>query len=137
MGVSSTCYKCQMSVLPTKINPPKYRGQRRTNNRHSCEADDCHGSHGTDQNQHGGGQGHRECAHPESREMNRKKKVMFPSNEHASSGSTVDTFLPQDDMEREFEIMSLIAEEEADEKDYSNEVVETHNGDGYGGEAQV
>ncbi len=37
--------------------------------------------------------------------------VVHPSEVHSSSGSTVDTFLDQEDIDRKFELMDLIKEE--------------------------
>ena len=38
------------------------------------------------------------CVHPQTRRRNRLPVVVTPSNVHDSSGSTVDTFLPQDEL---------------------------------------
>jgi Uncharacterised protein UPF0515 len=60
------------------------------------------------------------CVHPISRRNSGKPIVVVPSEEHDSTGSTVDTFLPQGDHNREFEIIPLQSIPEHNDSD-SNE----------------
>ncbi|XP_072051419.1 shiftless antiviral inhibitor of ribosomal frameshifting protein homolog [Amphiura filiformis] len=84
----SRCFKCSAVVTPSEVKPPDKRGQRKSRRQHQCNAPDCHHGHGAVNN----GVWNQQCAHPKSR---RGKEVLMPSVRHVSTGSTVDTFLPQ------------------------------------------
>ena len=47
------------------------------------------------------------CVHPGSRRMRGLPIVVVPGDHHDSTGSTVDTFLPQGDLTGEFEMVPL------------------------------
>ena len=50
------------------------------------------------------------CVHPQTRQRLRLRKVVTPSHVHDSTGSTVDTFLPQDDFTRDrFNVLDDVA----------------------------
>lgn len=115
MGTTaSECYRsrggCGTMVYPTRINPPDRRHQRKSRAQHSCNAPDCmhfydSGAYAGPTNGAGAAQGNRSgyrrknqentahCAHPKSHE----KKVLCASSRHVSTGSTVATYLTQDD----------------------------------------
>jgi len=107
MGHYSTCNRCKMHVFPSRILPPNERSNepRRRQNVHSCEC--CEAGNGI-------------CAHPQARRRE-GFRVLHPSNVHASSGSTVNTFLPQEDLlnpiEDVYDRISQIPEENEDEED--------------------
>ncbi|XP_013407023.1 repressor of yield of DENV protein homolog [Lingula anatina] len=87
MGTTSPCYRCGAMVTPTCILPPlRYSPGggpgRRGGNRHSCSC--CMNG--------------RPCCHPQVRRRFGLPRVVYSSNVHVSSGSTVATFLPQDDL---------------------------------------
>ncbi|XP_041374877.1 shiftless antiviral inhibitor of ribosomal frameshifting protein-like [Gigantopelta aegis] len=113
MGVASNCYRCNVKCPPKRILPPTKRTKPRSNAQHSCDAPDCF-SHRLAMMGPGGlnrGRGARwtgvqspyalrgqiRCCHPRSlRESG--KRVLYPSQRHHSTGSTVRTFLTQDDL---------------------------------------
>ncbi|XP_048846676.1 shiftless antiviral inhibitor of ribosomal frameshifting protein homolog isoform X1 [Brienomyrus brachyistius] len=108
MDLGSPCYTCRSLVTPTRILPPGRRlvglGFRRAN-QHSCLAEDCYNR----QEPHVPGT---ECVHPRSRMMNRKPRIVNPSEVHISSGSTVNTCLSQGSLMDLYEILLEDIQEE-------------------------
>ncbi|KAL3888722.1 hypothetical protein ACJMK2_001085 [Sinanodonta woodiana] len=88
----SPCYNCWNVCTPVEVVPPFKRRRRRTRNKHSCTASNCC-NRTPDANRSGAQINF--CVHPLSTE----KRVLHPSQQHVSTGSTVDTFLDQDDLE--------------------------------------
>ncbi|XP_056021540.1 shiftless antiviral inhibitor of ribosomal frameshifting protein homolog isoform X3 [Ostrea edulis] len=85
---NNPCYKCGNIVQPDKIFPPTMRRNgERGRHTHSCFAHNCF-------NRAQGEILPGICVHPRSL----PRKVVTPCNPHISSGSTVDTFLTQDDL---------------------------------------
>ncbi|XP_013407020.1 repressor of yield of DENV protein [Lingula anatina] len=83
MGTASPCYHCGAMVTTTSILPPIRGGPgQRGGNRHSCSFCIAGGP----------------CCHPQVRRRFGLPRVVYSSNVHVSSGSTVATFLPQDDL---------------------------------------
>lgn len=128
MWLKSPCYQCLTEVAPTRICPPTQRDDRRSRNTHQCAAPDCVGhSH----HPMVGQVGHRphyirgddgqllplSCVHPRSRRQNSLPIVVVKSHEHDSTGSTVNTFLPQDDLTAAYQTIPLptVAEELSDD----------------------
>lgn len=123
--VPSPCFNCGASVLPYCIQPPSKTqpGRQRQKHTHQCSAPNCPGQNG----------GRRApmpmlnaeglpmtCVHPSTRRLEGKPLVIVPSDDHNSSGSTVDTFLPQEDLGRTYEIiipMPTIDEDGDDDDD--------------------
>lgn len=108
MGVTaSECYVyrggCGRMVYPARINPPNNRHRRKSRAQHSCNAPDCFNCMGSNRGRGAAGRGRggnnrSRCVHPKSREMSEdKKKVLYSSDRHVSTGSTVATYLTQDD----------------------------------------
>lgn len=108
------CYRCRHYCSPLEIIPPfKRRGGRKSRNRHSCSAPNCYrrsplGPQVPDVNL---------CVHPNSL----RRKVVEPSRNHVSTGSTVKTFLTQDELASEFDYEPSLADvDELDEEDNDN-----------------
>ncbi|GCB72537.1 hypothetical protein scyTo_0006353 [Scyliorhinus torazame] len=91
MGLPAPCYNCRSVVLPIHIIPPKRNplplgNERRTP--HGCCAEDCYnrqepyvaGTH---------------CIHPRTRQVRGLPKVLCPSQNHESTGSTVPSCIGQ------------------------------------------
>ncbi|KAK3588309.1 hypothetical protein CHS0354_000311 [Potamilus streckersoni] len=95
-GSPSPCYKCGNQSMPEEIIPPNGRRQRRTRNVHSCAAPNCHNR---DPTAFGNVLIAKVCVHPKSLD----KEVVNPSRPHVSTGSTVQTFLDQDDLSSFYE----------------------------------
>lgn len=90
----SPCFRCSTPCLPVKIFPRKKRrdserGSRRARDEHSCFSHNCF-------RRATGPQLGGICVHPRS--LRRGERAVFPSHSHNSTGSTVDTFLTQDDL---------------------------------------
>ena len=124
MGVPSPCYSCRAAVQPTEIHPPTraISDRARPRNQHSCYAPDCFNRapgppvHGT------------RCVHPQSLRRNHLPKVIVPSSIHISSGSTVATFLPQDDLLENYDVFSTTL------SDIPSEGEESGEGSGHDGD---
>ncbi|XP_061192777.1 shiftless antiviral inhibitor of ribosomal frameshifting protein homolog [Saccostrea echinata] len=83
----SPCYACGNKVQPARILPKRRStGGNRRQSTHSCFAYNCYNIAGDVQPGI--------CVHPKSL----ARRVVTQSDTHASSGSTVDTFLTQDDL---------------------------------------
>lgn len=119
----SQCYRCGHFCFPAEILPPHRRQRnRRSRNRHSCTAQNCFnrdmnpGAHVPPINL---------CVHPKSL----PRKVVEPSRHHASSGSTVKTFLTQDDLATEFEYEPSLVDIDELNEDEHNSDDDNNNGD--------
>ncbi|KAK2146489.1 hypothetical protein LSH36_605g03030 [Paralvinella palmiformis] len=95
------CPTCGQAVLPTRICPPIWNRVNRRRSFHVCAAPDCPGRNyykgihpqiPVDPNL--------TCVYPGSRLMRGLPRVVTPSTEHDSTGSTVDTFLSQSDLNK-------------------------------------
>ncbi|KAL3866916.1 hypothetical protein ACJMK2_044165 [Sinanodonta woodiana] len=87
----SPCYDCGNLCMPVEIMPPFKRTSRRTRNVHSCTAPNCYKRAPV----HGNIPIVSMCVHP----LSMGRKVLNPSQLHTSTGSTVKTFLSQDDLQ--------------------------------------
>ncbi|XP_076112939.1 shiftless antiviral inhibitor of ribosomal frameshifting protein homolog [Mytilus galloprovincialis] len=90
----SPCFRCSTPCLPVNIFPRKKRKdteriQRRARDNHSCFSHNCF-------RRAAGPQMPGICVHPKS--LCRGQRAVFPSHSHHSTGSTIDTFLTQDDL---------------------------------------
>jgi len=109
---TSPCYRCGDAVRPFCIRPPtRDQGPRRSNNNgHRCNGAGCGGRGGV---VHGWVEGsdHEQlpnmCVHPITRRALGLPIVVIPSRSHDSSGSTVDTFLPQGDLCLTYEYLTM------------------------------
>ncbi|KAK3098451.1 hypothetical protein FSP39_019569 [Pinctada imbricata] len=89
----SECYGCHTMVMPRKVLPPSRRRDPKSESKHSCDAPDC-----TAHRNHGQGGDHKECVHPRSRAARGKRRVVLASARHVSTGSTVNSYTPDDDV---------------------------------------
>ncbi|XP_052059159.1 shiftless antiviral inhibitor of ribosomal frameshifting protein homolog isoform X1 [Mytilus californianus] len=88
MGVASNlCYRCETACSPIAILPGRRIEGRRSRNVHSCLCHNCF-------NRADGPFVEATCVHPRSLD----RRVVYASQQHISTGSTVDTFLTQDDL---------------------------------------
>uniref|UniRef100_UPI00398F8958 shiftless antiviral inhibitor of ribosomal frameshifting protein homolog isoform X2 n=1 Tax=Pristiophorus japonicus TaxID=55135 RepID=UPI00398F8958 len=119
MGLPAPCYVCCSRVTPTRILPPKKGLGPRTPRPHSCFAEDCYnrkephvpGTH---------------CVHPRSRLRKGLKRVLYPSPEHDSTGSTIATCLSQGSL-MECPVDDIIAEDILEEEEDEEEEEEDDN----------
>ncbi|XP_048377639.1 shiftless antiviral inhibitor of ribosomal frameshifting protein homolog isoform X2 [Stegostoma tigrinum] len=116
MALPAPCYVCHSCVTPVRILPPKKGVGPRTRRPHSCFAEDCYhrkephipGTH---------------CVHPRSRQQKGLPRVLYPSPEHHSTGSTIATCLSQGSL-MECHVDNIIEEdilEEEEEEDTTEE----------------
>lgn len=105
-GLQSECFKCHANVSPTHIGPGPRNRAPRSHKPHSCDAADCWNKSlgeyprnlpGPALYNPGIGGGHKHCVHPKSRQG--QKRVLYASLPHHSTGSTVDTCVPQDKLD--------------------------------------
>ncbi|XP_078090794.1 shiftless antiviral inhibitor of ribosomal frameshifting protein homolog [Mustelus asterias] len=116
MGLPAPCYICSSQVTPSCILPPKKGVGPRTPRPHSCYAEDCYnrkephipGTH---------------CVHPRSRHRQGLPKVLFPSPEHDSTGSTIATCLSQGSL-MECPVDEIIEEDILEEEEEDNDTTE-------------
>ncbi|KAL3866918.1 hypothetical protein ACJMK2_044167 [Sinanodonta woodiana] len=87
----SPCYDCGNLCMPVEIMPPFKRTSTRPRNVHSCTASNCYNRDRAHDNVPIVSM----CVHP----LSMGRKVLNPSQPHASTGSTVKTFLSQDDLQ--------------------------------------
>ncbi|KAK7496914.1 hypothetical protein BaRGS_00011894 [Batillaria attramentaria] len=142
LGTQSPCYRCQSLTSPIRILPPTQPRNQKKKTEHSCTAPNCYnrtiaypqpvphpddgGGYGAFWDEdpgevdgfhvaHGGPpcEDGDVCAHARSQ---RRRHVLYPSIPHISTGSTVPTFLSQDEIVEEYgDIMSLPSIVEDDE----------------------
>ncbi|XP_076465623.1 shiftless antiviral inhibitor of ribosomal frameshifting protein homolog isoform X2 [Babylonia areolata] len=100
----SPCYKCGFHASPVQILPPTKRSgprPRKSGYRHSCDGRNCYNrAQDTPSFGHRGDKDAPLCTHEQSE---RSRKVLYASQEHVSTGSTVNTFLTQGDLAEDYE----------------------------------
>jgi Uncharacterised protein UPF0515 len=66
------------------------------------------------------------CVHPASRRSSNKPIVVVESELHDSTGSTVNTFLPQDDINNVYEVTPMATIEEQDDSNDDDDDDDDH-----------
>ncbi|XP_067666881.1 shiftless antiviral inhibitor of ribosomal frameshifting protein homolog [Haliotis asinina] len=98
----SPCFKCRAVSYPLKILPSRRNNRQRRSTDHACNGVNCYnaGMYGRGRGWAGRGRGNRQphCCHPRSIRASGGKMVLYASQAHKSTGSTVATFLTQDDL---------------------------------------
>ncbi|XP_064610306.1 shiftless antiviral inhibitor of ribosomal frameshifting protein homolog [Liolophura sinensis] len=109
---SSPCYKCDAQVFPTAILPPsRGQGPRQSKNQHCCDAPNCphaqphsrgkiegrHNKEGSHSSSTDGRKTDIDKPPPKTCLKAKANNVLYPSNIHVSSGSTVASFRPDTD----------------------------------------
>ncbi|XP_070597554.1 shiftless antiviral inhibitor of ribosomal frameshifting protein homolog isoform X2 [Erythrolamprus reginae] len=112
MGTPTPCFRCHTPVLPSCILPPQKFPRFRGRQKHSCFAVDCFNR----SEPHIPGT---YCVNPRSRMKNHLRKVLYPSEVHDSTGSTVATCISQCSL-ASLDIDDIILED-LEEQDEENE----------------